>query len=282
MTPCILAASHDQAFLQRLGLLLEQAGYRLLLASSGEAGFESMNSQPVNIFLIDEDWAGGEAFEFCKRVKNTKKLAVIPIVLLLSRRQREEGFRVLGVEHIIKKPVDEYFLLSLLSSALSRSRSPGEALDLSVQQRQSYLYRRKVLLGGQDRDNAEIMARLLRQEACEVAVVRQGHELLTRALVFHPHLIIVDVLLAGLGAPADYIRALRILPDFQTVPVCVFSYYRVENLGSEDIHQQTEMIDAGHEACLLSGANVYLGRFSDRTFIQRLNAFLNEFYFRKA
>jgi len=53
MTPCILAASHDQAFLQRLGLLLEQAGYRLLLASSGEAGFESMNSQPVNIFLID-------------------------------------------------------------------------------------------------------------------------------------------------------------------------------------------------------------------------------------
>lgn len=281
MTPCILAASHDRGFLQRLGLLLEQAGYRLLLAPSGEAGFEYINGQPVNIFLIDEDWSGGNAFELCKRIKNTKKLAVVPIILLLSRRQREEGFKVLGVEHIVDKPVDEYFLLSLLSSALSRTRNPGDALDLSVKQRRSYLYRRKVLLGGHDRDHTEMMARLLRQESCEVAVVRQGHELLTRALSFRPHLIIMDLLLPGLGAPAEYIKALRILPDFQPVPVFVFSYYRVENLGSEDIRQQTEMIDAGHDACLLSGASADMGRFSDRTFIRRLDAFLNEFYSRK-
>ncbi|MFA5260300.1 MAG: response regulator [Candidatus Omnitrophota bacterium] len=281
MTPCILAASHDQAFLQRLSLLLEQAGYRLSLAPSSEQGLHYISSQPVDVFLVDEDWAGGNAFELCKHIKNTKKLAIIPIVLLLSRRQREEGFKVLGVEHIVYKPVDEYLLLSLISSVLSRTRSPVEALELTVKQRRSYLYRRRVLLGGHDRDNTEIMAGLLRQESCEVAVVRQGHEILTRALVFHPHLIIMDVLLPGLGAPADYIKALRLLPDFQRIPVFVFSYYRVEDLGSEDIRQRTEMIDASHEACLLAGASAYFGRFSDRTFIHRLNDFLNWIYHRK-
>lgn len=275
MIPCILAASHDQACLQRLGLLLEQAGYRLLLAPSGEAGFEYISGQPADLFLIDEEWSGGNAFELCKRIKGIKKLAVVPIVLLLSRRQREEGFKVLGVDHIVYKPIDEYFLLSLLSSALSRTRSPGNALDLIAKQRQSSLYRRRVLLGGHERDNAELMAGLLRQESCEVVVVRKGQDILTRALVFQPHLIVMDVLLPGLGAPAEYIKALRLLPDFQRTPVVVFSYYRVENLGSEDIRQRTEMIDAGHEACLLSGASAYIGWFSDRTFIQQLNDFLN-------
>ena len=282
MPPRILAASHDQIFLHRLSLLLEQAGYRLSLApSSGEEAFQSLGSHPVDIFLVDEDWAGGTAFEFCKRIKGTQKFAVIPIILLLSRRQREEAFKVLGIEHILYKPVDEYFLLSILASALSRTRSPEAALDLTSKQRHSHLYRRRVLLGGHDRDNTELMARLLRQEASEVAVIRHGHEILTRALAFHPHLFIIDVLLPGLGVPADYIKTLRLLPDFQAVPVFVFSYYRVESLGSEDIRQRTAMIDAGHEACLLAGANAYIGRFSDRIFIGRLNDFLSRTYPRK-
>ena len=275
MLPCILAASHDQSFLQRLSLLLEQSGYRLSLAPSGEEGFQFVSKHPVDIFLVDEEWADGNAFEFCKRIKSIKKFAVIPIILLLSRRQREEAFKVLGVEHVVYKPVDEYFLLSLLASALARTRLPGEALDLTEKQRHSHLYRRRVLLGGHDRVNTEIMAGLLKQEACEVSLVRQGHDVLTRALSFHPHLIIIDVLLPGLGTPAEYIKALRLLPDLQYVPVFVFSYYRVENLGSEDIRQRTELIDSGHEACLIAGASAYIGRFSDRTFIHRLNHFLN-------
>ncbi len=269
--PHIFIASHDQKLIQRLGLLCKQSGYHLHWPGHGRAAIPSALERSIDLFVVDEEWNSGSSYEFCKSIKTTKQFAVVPIILLLKRKQREEAFKVLGVERICYQPVDEYFLLSQISGLLIQKPPSFESFDAIVSQRQSRLYRKRVLVGGQDQRSGGLMVRLLQEEDCDVISVNTGQELIRRARSSRPQIIIMDVLLGEGNSSFEIIEAIRADPACQGMPIFIYSFYRVSELGSEDINQRVNIVDDAVEACLQAGATASLGGFSERTFIQRLN-----------
>jgi DNA-binding response OmpR family regulator len=124
---------------ETLGLLtdtLDHAGFTVLIATDGKSALELLDQITPDLVLMDAVMPGLSGFESCRRIKQEKMLANLPVIFLTGLAESAhvlEGLAAGGVDYVTKPiVVDE--LLARIRVHLANARAAqgaGEALDAS-------------------------------------------------------------------------------------------------------------------------------------------------------
>lgn len=114
MTTTLLTDAHPQTILivddtpANLGVIveiLENRGYRVLIAQDGEEGLQRASFVQPDLILLDVMMPGLNGFEVCRRLKNRTETASIPVIFMTSLSDTENkvsGFEAGGVDYVTK------------------------------------------------------------------------------------------------------------------------------------------------------------------------------------
>ncbi len=126
-----------------LAEILQEEGYKTVIASSGQEALEKVASEKPNIVLLDVMMPDLDGFEVCRRIKSNPASLFLPVILvtaLSAVEHRVRGAQV-GADEFITKPPDEQELLSRIRS-LTRLQFLHNALEASNRQLREVLEER--------------------------------------------------------------------------------------------------------------------------------------------
>ncbi len=114
----ILLIEDNHATSELVQDILDQEGYAVICAGSGEAGLAAMEQQPADLVLLDVMLPGMDGFEVCRRLKARWGRAgeghFLPVVMLTARGATNDVVAGLeaGADEYLRKPfeVDELLL----------------------------------------------------------------------------------------------------------------------------------------------------------------------------
>ena len=123
MGKVILAIDDEEHILELLAYNLENNGFKVLTAGSGEEGLETLKKEKVDLILLDIMLPGIDGMEMLKRLRKNPDTADLPVIMLTAKS--EEINKVLGLEvgadDYISKPFGFYELVARVKAVLRRS-----------------------------------------------------------------------------------------------------------------------------------------------------------------
>jgi DNA-binding NarL/FixJ family response regulator len=118
--PANLAMLHDA---------LDQAGYTVRVATSGERALESAQLAPPDLILLDACMPGLDGFETCLRLKRELGTRHIPVVFMTGLTETDHvvrGFQCGGVDYVTK-PIRPQEVLARIAAHLANARLMAES-----------------------------------------------------------------------------------------------------------------------------------------------------------
>lgn len=121
--PCILVVEDDPLLARVLHRRLSDAGYAVEWASNGQVALQVLTTMPdlPDLILTDLLMPGVGGYDLCARVRDTPRLAHLPIVVMTSNDGPEyrEPIAALGIFRYLVKPVPLPDLLATVGAAMS-------------------------------------------------------------------------------------------------------------------------------------------------------------------
>ena len=111
----------DEFHIRRvLSTLLEDAGYNVELADSGDKAVEILKSQHIDLVILDIKIPGMDGREVLSKIREHKKLQDVPVIILTAYSDIETvvEFLELGANDYISKPFNESELLARVKTQL--------------------------------------------------------------------------------------------------------------------------------------------------------------------
>jgi two-component system sensor histidine kinase/response regulator len=129
----------DNLFLVRT--ILEEEGYEIIAASNGYEALKIIESDPIDLVLLDVMMPLMDGYEVTRRIRAIKDLPFIPILLITAydRANAVKGLD-LGADEFIRKPIEADELLARVRSLLRLKHSIAER-DRIDRQRQDFVSR---------------------------------------------------------------------------------------------------------------------------------------------
>ncbi|MBD2176118.1 hybrid sensor histidine kinase/response regulator [Pseudanabaena sp. FACHB-1998] len=129
----------DNLFLVRT--ILEEEGYEIITASNGYEALKVIESEPIDLVLLDVMMPLMDGYEVTRRIRAMKELPFIPILLITAydRANAVKGLD-LGADEFIRKPIEADELLARVRSLLRLKHSIAER-DRIDRQRQDFVSR---------------------------------------------------------------------------------------------------------------------------------------------
>ncbi|MDM8565073.1 hybrid sensor histidine kinase/response regulator [Candidatus Halobeggiatoa sp. HSG11] len=100
---------------------LEEYGFEIMIAKSGEMGLKRVKVTKPNIILLDVMMPGIDGFETCRQLKadeNTKDIPIIFMTALDSVEDKVTGFE-LGAVDYVTKPIEQKEVLARINTHLN-------------------------------------------------------------------------------------------------------------------------------------------------------------------
>ncbi|MFP4306542.1 MAG: response regulator [Desulfococcaceae bacterium] len=120
----ILVIDDSPTNLRLLLETLQAAGYRTLIAPSGERALRQMKLVRPDLILLDVMMPGIDGFETCRRIKespDTRDIPVIFVTALAKSSEKLRGFEMGGVDYVTK-PFQQEEVLSRVRTHLTLRR----------------------------------------------------------------------------------------------------------------------------------------------------------------
>jgi two-component system KDP operon response regulator KdpE len=160
---------------------LEQNGYQVTVAPSGEEALDQAALHPPDVVVLDLAMPGMDGFEVCRQLREWSKA---PILVLSVREGEEDKIRALdlGADDYLTKPFSLGELLARLRALLRRAGAAEEpeAPSFTAGELHVDLSRRRVTLAGADVHLTPIEYDLLRVLILNPERVLTHRQLLTR------------------------------------------------------------------------------------------------------
>lgn len=119
----ILAVDDEEHILDLISYNLEQAGYSVLKAMTGEDALEIMSRTEVDLVLLDLMLPGIDGIEVLKKIRNESGNKKVPVLILTAKS--DEISKVLGLEigadDYLSKPFGIHELQARVKALLRRS-----------------------------------------------------------------------------------------------------------------------------------------------------------------
>lgn len=120
MTKRILVVDDDQALMEITVDHLELAGYQVLKAFDGRAGFEMVQQQKPDLVLLDVRMPFMDGFQVCRLIKFDDELKSIPVIMLTARGSTQDHAtgKLVGAEDYVIKPYAREELIQKIKQLL--------------------------------------------------------------------------------------------------------------------------------------------------------------------
>src|SRR5712691_2828195 len=145
----ILIADDNVANRELLSALLSAEDYGVVCAANGQQALEHVNSDSIDLALLDVVMPRPSGFEVCQTMKSKPETRLIPVVLLTSLNS--EADRIQGImcvaDYFLNKPVNKQELLARVHSLLRLKQFTDEldnaetvlfSLALSIEAKDPY------------------------------------------------------------------------------------------------------------------------------------------------
>jgi DNA-binding response OmpR family regulator len=188
-------------------MYLESAGYRVRLATTGEAGLLDASRARPDAVVLDVLLPGIDGWEVLRQLKADPDLAGVPVFMATVIDEPDAGLAN-GADDYFVKPVDRHRLLTRLAQQLlPGTTSPQGARALAIDH---------------DREVLALIEAALRERGFDVIATTSGQEALRLAHTKAFDLIVSDLALSDLDGFA-LVRALSEDPVTRNIPVLVLS-----------------------------------------------------------
>ncbi|HYS42386.1 MAG TPA: response regulator, partial [Geobacteraceae bacterium] len=118
--PMILCVDDEPMNLSLLEAMLIPQGYKTIKAANGMEAWAKIQSEHIDVVLLDVMMPGLDGFEVCLRIKSDERYRSIPVIMLTAYAAKENritGIEV-GAEDFITKPFDVVEVLARISMLL--------------------------------------------------------------------------------------------------------------------------------------------------------------------
>jgi DNA-binding response OmpR family regulator len=126
----IVVVEDDAAIADLLDLYLRKAGFRPLLAPTGERALELVTQQRPVLVVVDVGLPGIDGFEVCRRIRSRRPLPVLFLTAHDGETDRIHGLELGGDDYVVK-PFSPREVVARIRAILRRaeaSRSPGSVI----------------------------------------------------------------------------------------------------------------------------------------------------------
>lgn len=125
----ILLGDADNSIVKFVTLILENEGFRVLVAMDGEEVLEKVGRSRPDLVVMDITLPRRNGYQVCRRLKEDPVLKSLPVLFLSAKSQPSDRFwaRRVGADGFLAKPFDPAELLreikDLLPAPRARARS---------------------------------------------------------------------------------------------------------------------------------------------------------------
>lgn len=117
----VLIVDDSPAQLYSLRKMVEQGGYKTVVAESGERALEMAANELPGVILMDVIMPGMNGFQATRQLGRNAETRNIPVIMVTSRSDETDrvwGLRQ-GARDYVTKPVNAATLLSAISAAMA-------------------------------------------------------------------------------------------------------------------------------------------------------------------
>jgi len=120
-TTTILVVDDDPRNRKLLETLLRADGYAVLSAASGSAAIDAVLAHAPDLVLLDVMMPDMDGFDVARRLKSQTATQAIPLVIVTALDDVGSAKRLaaVGVEAMLRKPIDRWELKALLKKLLN-------------------------------------------------------------------------------------------------------------------------------------------------------------------
>lgn len=107
----------------RLKIVLENNGYQVYWADTGNEGLRIVKQQPFDLVLLDIELPDTNGFEICRQLKADPDLQDIPVIMLTTRHHADDalsGLTAGAIDYIPKDAFAEMVLLETIKQMRSQ------------------------------------------------------------------------------------------------------------------------------------------------------------------
>jgi DNA-binding response OmpR family regulator len=161
----IVVVEDDARIADLLDLYLRDAGYRPLLAASGERALELVREHRPVLAVVDVGLPGIDGFEVCRRIRADGPLPVLFLTARDAEADRVRGFELGGDDYVVK-PFSPREVVARVRAILRRGDvqdrslvTVSATLDVDLDRREVKVAGRPVALAGREFDVLAFLAR---------------------------------------------------------------------------------------------------------------------------
>jgi len=242
-----------------LRLVLDDAGYEVLAAENGQHGLNIARQNRPDLIIADVLMPVMDGYAFYKELKEDVLTKNIPVIILSARGAMQSAFESVGADCFLEKPVPPQKLLEIINSLLNLSELPTHKKQ-----------HQRVLVAGTYPEVADRIADYVRSLGHEVKTVYKASDVIAQSVSFREDVLILEVQIENGESAQDVIKAVRLLPYLKDVPVVLYSYYHVSDLGNSDFRDRVLGIEKAKDACMMAGGTEYFDRYNEPVFNEQI------------
>ena len=242
----VLVVDDSRTYRELLRSSLEDAGYKVVLAETGEEGVRCAFEQRPDAMLVDSMLPGINGAAVIRRVRSESATRRTPCLLLTASEDTREELEALeaGADTFVRKNEEIAVILARLAGILRSASTPAAAALTSLPQ-----LPRRVALIGVSPGPLDAVGTVLFEEGCETFSLLPAQATLERCSQLEP-----DILLLATAVDEDVLAFCR---EFKNQPGL-----RNSRLLLLDLDTASNAV-----AAIGAGADDYLPALSDRAVV---------------
>jgi len=200
---------------------IEECGYRVITAGSGEEGLRMAKEVHPDLITLDLLMPRMDGWQVLSAIKTDPQIAHIPVVVI-SVVAREKKGTVFGAVEVLQKPVTREELLPVLKRTLGRKSG-------------------KILVVDDTDDDRRILTSYLAEEEVEIETAVDGQDALNKFERFAPDLVILDLVMPVMDG-VGFLSKIRKDSRYRHVPVIVCTVKEIDAAEKLRLGQQAQAV----------------------------------------
>jgi DNA-binding response OmpR family regulator len=207
----VLVVDDDEHLLIAVTDYLRSEGFDVAQAKSGREALEEIRKSEPDLIILDIGLPEMSGLTFLKQIALDGGKLRYPVLVFTAKVAMESFFSDMAIDGFIPKPCSEADLLRRIREVLQRhAREDNAERDIS-----------RLLLGDNNQQAAEALARGFEAAGYDVEVVHSGAQVLESASLVTPDVIVVKDSLPRVTG-TDLAAMIASVPALKLVPVVVY------------------------------------------------------------
>jgi DNA-binding response OmpR family regulator len=194
----VLVVDDDIRILRMMKRILELEGFKVLVASSGEASLKIFEKETPDLVLLDIMMPDMDGYTVCRHIHEFSQVPIIMVTAKGDDKEKVEGLNI-GADDYVTKPFSASELAARVRAVLRRTNNQNKFPDSVFRYNDLTIYftSHRVMVGDREIELTPTEYRLLSYISCNAGRVVTPDQLLNKVwgeeYVGAPHLLQVNI-----------------------------------------------------------------------------------------